>query len=102
MKAGTEHPPSCLVPPPGDGVSAVSGFGTHGEVLSLGLGTATALQWGWQHDVQSPAPFAGGMAVGGGSSLFSHPAALSWGLCTAGDSGWERSLLQGTHQPWLP
>lgn len=73
MRVGTEHPPSCLVPPPGDGVSAVSGFGTRGEVLSLGLGTATALQWGWQHDVQSPAPFAGGMAVGGGPRRFLTP-----------------------------
>lgn len=49
--------------PPGNGVSLVSGFGTRGKVRSLGLGTGTALQWGRQHDVQTPAPFAGG---GGG------------------------------------
>lgn len=55
--------------PPGNGVSLVSGFGTRGKVRSLGLGTGTALQWGRQHDVQTPAPFAGG---GGSSPLPYH------------------------------
>lgn len=63
--------------PPGNGVSLVSGFGTRGKVRSLGLGTGTALQGGRQHDVQTPAPFAGGGGV--------LTVALSWG-----DSAWGR------------